>query len=177
MPARRERDGVILCRPLLGVARERTRAACAALGLDVWDDPHNADPAFARPRVRTLLNLLADALGPGVTANLAQTAALAAADADVLDRLAADAVESAREPGGGLRVSALSTLPAALRSRVLHGWARSLGAPGGALSHRHVGALDALVTAWHGQGPVALPGAIEVKREDGVLRRTMEANR
>jgi tRNA(Ile)-lysidine synthase len=52
---------------------------------------------------------------------------------------------------------------------VLHAWARELGAPGAALSHRHVGALDALVTDWHGQGPVALPGGIGVGRRAGDL--------
>jgi tRNA(Ile)-lysidine synthase len=61
-------------------------------------------------------------------------------------------------------------LAPAVRTRVLHGWARSLGVPGAALSHRHIVALDALVTDWHGQGPVALPGAIEVVRRNGALR-------
>jgi tRNA(Ile)-lysidine synthase len=170
MPARREVDGVALCRPLLRVARAQTRAACAALGLTVWDDPHNDDPAFARARVRTLMELVVSTLGPGVVGNLARTADLAAADAEVLDALAAGAAVDAAVPGGGLRVHTLHAMPAALRTRVLHGWALGLGAPGAALSHRHVAALDALVTEWHGQGPVALPGAIMVVREDGTLR-------
>src|SRR6516164_879253 len=38
-------------RPLLGVGRATLRDACAALGLRAWDDPQNADPAFARARV------------------------------------------------------------------------------------------------------------------------------
>jgi tRNA(Ile)-lysidine synthase len=70
-----------------------------------------------------------------------------------------------------LEVAALAALPAAVRTRVLHGWARELGVPGGALSHRHVAALDALVTAWHGQGPAVLPGGIRVARRDGTLVR------
>jgi len=167
MPRSREVDGVTLCRPLLTVDRAQTRAACAAQGLSVWDDPHNVDPAFARARVRTVIS----ALGPGVVGNLARTASLAAADAEALDALAATAALDAAAPGGGLRVAALNGLPTALRTRVLHAWARGLGAPGAALSHRHVAALDALVTEWHGQGPVALPGAIMVVREDGTLRR------
>src|SRR5450432_921925 len=39
-------------RPLLGLRREQTRAACAAAGLEPWEDPHNASPAFTRVRVR-----------------------------------------------------------------------------------------------------------------------------
>jgi tRNA(Ile)-lysidine synthase len=71
----------------------------------------------------------------------------------------------------GLAVGGLVGLLGAVRTRVLHMWARELGAPGGALSHRHVAALDALVTDWHGQGPTQLPGDISVARRDGVLVR------
>ncbi|WP_328342268.1 tRNA lysidine(34) synthetase TilS [Micromonospora sp. NBC_00421] len=71
--------------------------------------------------------------------------------------------------GGGLSVVALAGLPGAVRSRVLHAWARELGAPPGALSHRHVDALDALVTAWRGQGATALPGGVRVGRRGGRL--------
>ncbi|MFG2055361.1 tRNA lysidine(34) synthetase TilS [Micromonospora sp. NPDC048930] len=206
MPERRELAGVPLLRPLLDVAREDTRKACAALGLTPWDDPHNADPAYARSRVRAdLLPALMDALGPGVVDNLARTARLLAADTAALDDLAAAALAAAPRPvepgartaggpgpvsagpeagpdaggeagvrpvraaGGGLSVDALAALPAAVRTRVLHAWARELGAPPAALSHRHVAALDALVTAWHGQGPVHLPGGIPVARREGRL--------
>ena len=78
MPARREIDGITLLRPLLGVSREQTLAACAALGLTVWDDPHNSDRAFGRARARTLIRSLVDELGPAVVPNLARTAHRAA---------------------------------------------------------------------------------------------------
>jgi tRNA(Ile)-lysidine synthase len=39
------------------------------------------------------------------------------------------------------------------------------------MSHRHVAALDALVTDWHGQGPTSLPGGIVVGRRSGALVR------
>ena len=41
------------CRPLLGVRREVTHAACAELGLNVWHDPHNTDRRFTRSRLRS----------------------------------------------------------------------------------------------------------------------------
>jgi tRNA(Ile)-lysidine synthase len=66
-------------------------------------------------------------------------------------------------------VAALAGLPAAIRTRVLHAWARELGAAPGALSHRHVEALDALVSSWRGQGPTQLPGGIVVSRRGGTL--------
>ncbi|MFJ6196087.1 tRNA lysidine(34) synthetase TilS [Micromonospora sp. NPDC092111] len=74
-----------------------------------------------------------------------------------------------RDGGGGLSVVALAGLPSAVRTRVLHAWARELGAPPAALSHRHVDALDALVTDWRGQGATALPGGLRVRRRDGRL--------
>ncbi len=167
MPQRRG----VLVRPLLDVSRADTRKACAALGLVTWDDPHNADPAYARSRVRhDALPALVAALGPAVVDNLARTAAQLAADNDHLDTLAAEALAAARTDGG-LSVGALCALPAAVRTRVLHAWARELGAPGGALSHRHVEALDALLTDWHGQGPATLPGGIVAGRRAGELVR------
>lgn len=170
MPVRRELDGTTLLRPLLEVSRDQTRKACAILGLTPWDDPHNADPSYARARVRAdVLPVLVRALGPGVVDNLARTAGLIAADNAALDALAGAALEAARVAGGGLAVPALAGMLPAVRTRVLHAWARELGAAPAALSHRHVAALDALVTGWHGQGPVHLPGANRVTRRDGTL--------
>lgn len=126
----------IFLRPLLDVARADTRKACAALGLVPWEDPHNADPSFARSRVRgSALPALVDALGPAVVANLARSAAQIAQDNAALDGLAADVSD--------MSVGALAALMPAIRTRALHAWALRLGAPGGALSHRHVEALDA----------------------------------
>ncbi|GAB3951160.1 hypothetical protein GCM10027614_52710 [Micromonospora vulcania] len=165
MPDRRELAGVPLLRPLLAIGRDQTRAACVALGLRPWQDPHNTDPSYARSRVRAdVLPALVRALGPGVLDNLARTARLVAADNAALDELAEKALAAARHSEGGLRVPELVGLAPAVRGRVLHAWARELGASPGALSYRHVAALDALVTAWHGQGPADLPGGVRVLR-------------
>jgi tRNA(Ile)-lysidine synthase len=167
MPARRG----IFVRPLLDVARADTRKACAAQGLVPWEDPHNVDPAYARSRVRgAALPALVEALGPAVVANLARTAAQVAADNSALDALARDALLSAYA-SDGLDISVLSGMVGAVRTRVLHAWARELGASGSALSHRHVEALDALITDWRGQGPTHLPGGIRVARVRGRLVR------
>jgi tRNA(Ile)-lysidine synthase len=111
-----------------------------------------------------VLPALVAALGPGVVGNLARTATLLADDTAALDSLAAAALASARATDGSLSIPALAELPRALRTRVLRTWAREVGARPAALSHRHVAALDALVTAWRGQGPTHLPGGIEVTR-------------
>ena len=155
-------------RPLLGLPRETTRRACAALGLEPWDDPHNDDPAYRRVRVRrTVLPVLETELGPGVAAALARTAGLLRDDADALDAWAARETARAAHPEGGLDVKPLAELPRAVRTRVLRGAALAAGSPATDLTAGHVAAVDALVTAWHGQRGVDLPGGIAARRADG----------
>jgi tRNA(Ile)-lysidine synthase len=165
-----ERRGVYR-RPLLDVPRATTRAACAAESMVTWEDPHNSDPAYARARVRALLPTLEEAVGRGAVAGLARSARLVRADAELLDALATELSRDVTEGDGSLDAEALRRHPVALRTRVLHAWAVGLGAPPGALAASHVDALDALVVAWSGQGPVCLPGGIDVARTNGRLRR------
>jgi len=50
---------------------------------------------------------------------------------------------------------------------VLRAWADRAGAD--PLTAAHVAALDALLTDWHGQGPVDLPGGVRAVRASGKL--------
>jgi tRNA(Ile)-lysidine synthase len=149
-------------RPLLDVRRSTTEAACSALGLQPWDDPHNADPSYQRVRLRhDVLPLLEDVLQGGVAAALAHTAALVRDDLDALDELAA------KHLAPKLSVSDLQVLPRAIRSRVLRAWAHRCGTA--QLTATHIATLDALITDWHGQGPIDLPGGFEAVRASGRL--------
>jgi tRNA(Ile)-lysidine synthase len=157
-------------RPLLAVERAVTNAACADLGLPVWDDPHNGDPAFARVRVRAgVLPVLEAALGPGVAAALARTADLARDDADALDQWATRSHAEVVDADGTLDVAALGQLPPAVRRRVLRLASLAAGIPAGSLAAVHLIAIETLVTDWHGQGPVSLPGARRATRRYGRL--------
>jgi tRNA(Ile)-lysidine synthase len=159
-----------LRRPLLGLDRAGTRAACAALGLVPWDDPHNHDPAYARARVRAdALPALEAALGPGVAPALARTADLLRDDADALDAWAARARAACTGEDGTLDAAALAGEPAAVRRRVLRLAALAAGCPGTDLTAGHLAALDRLLTAWRGQGPLDLPGAVAAARRCGRL--------
>src|SRR5205814_8358263 len=141
------------------------RAAGAALGLSPWEDPHNADPAYTRARVRhEALPALERALGPGVAAALARTSGLLRDDAEALDAWATDAEEAATARDGSLDVAVLLTLPRAIRRRVLRRAALGAGCPAGDLAAVHVDAVDTLLTRWHGQGPVDLPGGVSAGR-------------
>ena len=154
-------------RPLLDLPRATVRAAAA--GLATWEDPHNADPAYARSRVRhDALPVLERTLGPGVAAALARTAAHLRADADALDGWAARALAEALRDGG-LDTAALAALPTAVRTRALRAAALAAGAPASDLSAAHVEAVDRLVTDWHGQGPLQLPGGVTARRTCGTL--------
>jgi tRNA(Ile)-lysidine synthase len=159
-------DGYL--RPLLGLRRSDTVRACSALGLPVWQDPHNQDARFRRVRLRTeALPLLEDILGGGVARALARTAELMAEDLDALEELAGLALVAATSPGPGCAIAALAEQPVAIVSRVLKRWAESAGCP--PLSAVHVTQLTRLVRQWHGQGPIELPGGYRVVRTSGRL--------
>src|SRR6185312_13912748 len=123
----RPADGRYL-RPLLGLRRADTEAACAALGLPYWQDPHNADPRFQRARLRTeVLPLLEDVLQGGVTGALARTAEQLQDDLAALDQLA-DRALTAADLNGELLVETVADQPPAILARVLKRWAEAAGA-------------------------------------------------
>ena len=192
MPARRG----LLRRPLLGLPREDTVAVCAASGLVPWDDPTNAVPwdeqthavpwdehadardghAHAVPlrsRVRhQVLPVLEQVLGPGVVSALARTADQLREDVDTLELLAAELLAAARVEGTPtivLDVAAVAVAPLAVRRRALRAALVAAGCPSGSVSRTHVLAVDRLLTDWHGQGPVALPGRVIARRRCGRL--------
>lgn len=113
----RERGRVL--RPLLalGVTRAQTGAWCAARGLPYADDPSNADPRFARTRVREgLLAALLD-VDPAAETNVARTVAALREEAAVLDALVDEVLDDGG--GDGIGVDALRTRPPALARLVL----------------------------------------------------------
>lgn len=156
----REEEGVRILRPLLDIRRTQTRAACAAQGLPVWEDPHNLDRRFLRVRVRQdVMPVLEAELGPGVAEALARTSDQlredAAAFADMIDETIEDIVEHA-EAGIAVSVAALAANPPALRHRIIrHVAASEFGA---SLTRTQTLEVARLVTDWRGQGPIDLPG-------------------
>ena len=154
-------------RPLLDVSHTDTVTACQVEGLEVWDDPHNTDPSYTRVRVRSrLLPILEDELGPGVVEALARTADQLRPDMELLDAYA-EAAGAEVVGDDGLSVTGLAALPSSLRTRVLRAAAVDAGSPAGELFHSHVAAVEALVTGWHGQKWVDLPGHLRAVRRDG----------
>lgn len=171
----RRADGAWL-RPLLGIRRATTGRFCRDSGLTPWHDPHNDDPAYARVRVRrTVLPVLERELGPGIAEALARTAEQLREDADALDHFADEMIEELAEhaeAGISLPVHALASNPPALRQRLIR-----LAASAEfhvSLSRPHTLEVARLVTDWHGQGPLDLPG-IRVRRRDGLIEFRLAA--
>jgi tRNA(Ile)-lysidine synthase len=157
-------------RPFLLLDRDTVRTACLAQGIDVWEDPHNADSAYTRSRVRhEALPVLEKSLGKGIVEALARTAQLSRDDADALDQWAATAERDVVDGEGGLDTRRLYALPAAVRRRVLRRAAIGAGAPAGSLFARHIEEADRLVTDWRGQKPLNLPGGVTAGRRGGRL--------
>jgi tRNA(Ile)-lysidine synthase len=164
------RAGVTFVRPLLGIRRTTTVQFCADSGLAPWHDPQNDDPSFARVRVRnTVLPMLEKELGPGIADALARTASQLREDSDALDHFAEEIAEELAdlaESGISLPVRALASNPPALRQRLIRLAVESEFHV--ALSRQHTLEIARLVTDWHGQKPLDLPG-VRVERQGGLL--------
>ncbi|MCB4208904.1 tRNA lysidine(34) synthetase TilS [Arthrobacter sp. UM1] len=167
---------VRIARPFLdpedGLWREDTERLCEAQELPFWQDPSNLVPDRPRTAVRIEALPALELAFPGVRKNLARTAALAAEDADFLDRAAEEAAERALiegESGGPgvvvLSVPALREMHPAMRSRVLLAAARRAAGPDApeAITRERVAAAARLALpreegGTDSAGPVQLPG-------------------
>ena len=155
-------NGIFL-RPLLAITREETEAACNEWGLNFWSDPHNLNTDFTRVKVRReVIPYLEEHLDPGISRALVRTAALLRDDADALDLWA-------EREASDLQCDRLAQLPKAIRTRIIRKAALAAGATPGKLTFEQVGAIDALICAWKGQGEVSLAGGVKVERISGRL--------
>ena len=153
-------------RPLLTVDRATTVASCNEQGITFWSDPHNENEDFTRVRIRkNILPLMESELGPGIVEALARGAKIAREDADALDLLA----QQYRQSHPDLICDELAQIPTAIRARVLRAAIYEAGSPPGTLTADHLAPVEALITAWAGQGEVSLPGGVKVSRISGRL--------
>jgi len=160
-------NGIYL-RPLLQITREETVTACKEIGVEPWNDPHNGNTEFSRVRVRTqVLPIMEAELGPGISAALSRSASILRDDADALDAIAE--IEISRSDLANLDCDHLATLARAIRSRLLRAALYAAGAPSGSITADHLAGVEALVTSWHGQGALSLPGGVKVERISGRL--------
>lgn len=177
-------DSIFLIRPLLDVRRADTHEVCEIAQLPVIHDPSNELDSMwttsdGRPLLRTAVRHLAlpalhQALGGDPTEALARTAQLSALDDEALHHYAERAYNEARDndettPGClVMNIPALSEHPAAVRLRVIHAAAITMGASQSALNSGHLKNVDRLITHWKGQVELHLP-QIRVVRKNTKL--------
>jgi tRNA(Ile)-lysidine synthase len=152
LAAMRTRRGALL-RPLLAASRQQVLAHLRERGLTWREDATNADPRFARNRVRAeLLPYLEQRFNPRVREALAAAAALAAEESDLVERQSRTwLARHARRQGGAvlLPVPALARRPKALARRILRG---ALAAAGCAAGRIHIERLLALCRGGRASG-------------------------
>ncbi|MDK8658854.1 tRNA lysidine(34) synthetase TilS [Corynebacterium sp. MSK204] len=161
MPERSVVEGARIVRPFLQVRRSDTEGACAELGLDVWQDPQNADTDFRRVALRQeIIPELSRVIGGDAVPALAQAAMDTARDEEYLATpTTADCAE-------------LAALPEPRRRRAIAAWLIERGVK---VTREGIGGIGKLCTNWHGQGPVAVSSArqagqrLEVARIGGKL--------
>jgi tRNA(Ile)-lysidine synthase len=161
----RARDGRLI-RPLLGLTRAQTTAYCEARGLPWRDDATNAEPKYARNRVRHALIPALETVHPAAAANILRTAELLRDEAEVLDALVAEQLGGPH--GRTIALGQLAALPPALRRLVVQRLADGAAGrpvPGAA---RHADAIAALRRT--GTAMLDLGGGVRAVAEYGVLR-------
>lgn len=147
-----------LVRPFLHIRRADTIGACEELGLEYWSDPMNDDIAYRRVAIRRqIIPALSDLLGGDAVAPLADASNRIAADRDLIAAITnlaptADCGELAGDEG-------------VIRRRRLAAWLLAHDVP---VQGAQLDAIEALVTDWRGQGPIAVAGGA-VARRDGRL--------
>ena len=164
----RPRDGKLV-RPLLEFSREQTTAYCEELGLTWRDDPSNAEPGYARNRVRHGLARALAEIHPAAAQNVLRTAELLRDEAEVLDALVSAELDGSNGVARNtIELDRLAELPPALRRLVVQQLAdRAAGRPvAGAARHaEEVAALRRTGTAM-----LDLGGGVRAIAERGVLR-------
>ncbi len=164
----RARRGAII-RPLLGVGRDRVRELVAAGALPFRDDASNAEPSFARNRIRNeVLPVLAE-IG-AVEANVAETQAELIEEAEALEELALRTLEEAgATASGSLPAGELSELGPALGRLALRAMAERAAGHPVALGRARAAEIRRLADHPEG-GVVELGGGVEGRIEHGQVR-------
>lgn len=179
--SRQNREGITVAsgKPLLWIRRCQTHQACKQLGLTPLMDPSNHSQIPGMPTLRrallrsAALPALQQSLGQDPIMALARTAALLREDEEELSRQSRQVLKTAQISADHklmvLKTGVLQDTPKAILRRVLGQAGVAMGWDASQIKHAHYLALVALITDWHGQGPLQLPGLVSAWRADGYL--------
>jgi len=159
-------------RPFLHIRKKIVHESLKLINLEPWQDPANNDNQFLRVKVRNeLMPKLIEVLGDSAINSLDKTSQLLRDDNQALEEIAQNYWNTNSEVKTmGLNVLDIEKMPKAIRTRIVKIAALEAGAIPGPLTFEHIEAIDALITNWHGQGNVDLPGFIHAQRSDGRIK-------
>ncbi len=156
-----------LVRPLLGVTRAQILAWAGERGIDWREDPSNADPRFARARLRgRWLPGLAEEFNPRLLRALADLAEAQRRDAEWIDAwVEHEAARRLRMEPDGLAIEAggWSALPEALARRLARRALRELGG-GREVSRTHLHRMLEFLRSGRRGAELQFPGGIVLRR-------------
>ena len=169
LPARR---GTIV-RPLLSLGRAELRDLAARAELPFRDDPTNAEPEYARNRIRNQVLPVLEQIAPAVERTIAETQAELREDAELLDRVAREAADEASGlPNAGpgelvaIPVEALGRLEPSLRRLVIRELAERAAGRAVRVGRSSAATVWRLAQSPEG-GVVELGGGVEARIEHG----------
>ena len=156
-----------LLRPLLSATAEETRAYCRARELPWVEDASNADPRYARSRVRHDVLPVLRSLNPGAEIAIVETARLLRDEAEVLDGAVEDALEQIGT--AAVPVQELRERPPALARLIVRRLAEIAAGGSRPVSRDAADAVMGLAASG-GSGALDLGGGLRAVVEYGVLR-------
>lgn len=165
MPARR---GTVV-RPLLALDRATVRAAATGSGLAFVDDPSNADPSFARSRVRAEVIPVLEGINPAAVANIVRTRGEVEEESDLVSSIARGLIS--KDPDGDPFIPAgdlVEAHPAVARHaiRLLAEAATSFAAPSSVTRTAEVRRICGRPEG----GSIDLGGGVSIVVESGSVR-------
>lgn len=166
-------DGITIVRPLLGVGRNEIEAYARERSIAFAEDASNATDAYARNEVRHKLMPAMEGFNGQVVANLAAMADRLRDDDQALDAAAQDFCRrELTEEGEGVAISltALCSLPAALRRRVLIQVFECVAGSRANLAADHIERMDYIARDGKEQSEYALPGGYTFQRNYNRLK-------
>ncbi len=164
MPRLQRRGGITWARPWLAQPREAIDAYVRRHRIHAVDDPSNADPRFARSRLRQQVMPALLAAFPHATASLATAAAQAARSRALQDEIAAQDLRAVAD-GDRLELRGWLALSPARRLNLLRAWLGNR-LPAGVTQ----ALLDRLASEWReGSRIHAQCGAVELRSHRGWL--------
>ena len=170
----RPRRGVVI-RPLLSLDRGEVRRLVSEAGLPFRDDPTNAEPLYARNRIRNEVLPVLREIGPEAESTIAETQAELVEEAAALERAAADLLaETGADAAGAISRDALGSVHPAIRRLALRRLAERALGDAVPLSRDRATQIWRLVNEPEG-GVVELGGGVDAQIEGGHIRFTTGA--